>query len=98
LKSAAEVVYQHHERPDGRGYPRGLKGEAINSLALIVSVSDAFDAMMTTRAYRPSLTMDVIMSELQEFSGKQFDAKVVSVLVSFMDLVRSDIYGERLSA
>ena len=67
----------HHERYDGRGYPEGIKGEAIPLFARIILVADTFDAMTSSRPYRKGLPMDVAFSELREFSGTQFDANVV---------------------
>lgn len=82
LKEAGEIVEQHHERFDGKGYPKGLAGEAIRIEARIISVVDAFDAMTTTRPYRPALSRQQAIQELRRCAGTQFDPRVVEALVS----------------
>ena len=73
-----EIVRHHHERMDGSGFPDGLRGEAIPMVARLVSVVDAFDAMTTNRAYRPSRQPEEAMVELQRCAGLQFDPDVVA--------------------
>lgn len=82
LKEAAEIVEQHHERFDGKGYPKGLSGEAIRHEARIIAVVDAFDAMTSTRPYRRALTQREAVEELRRCSGSQFDPRVVDALAS----------------
>lgn len=81
LKDAGEIIEQHHERFDGKGYPRGLAGEAIRIEARIISVVDAFDAMTTTRPYRRALSVQQAIAELRRCAGSQFDPRVVEALV-----------------
>ena len=71
----------HHERYDGNGYPDGLTGEEIPLPARIISVADAFDAMLSTRPYRKGLPLDKAIKELKDNSGTQFDPKVVEALL-----------------
>jgi putative nucleotidyltransferase with HDIG domain len=78
------IVELHHERPDGRGYPFGLRGEDIPLDARIVHVADAFDAMTSARAYRAALHASVAFAELQRFSGTQFDPACVEALLAAM--------------
>lgn len=75
----------HHERYDGKGYPNGIAGEDIPIIARIICVSDAFDAMNSRRCYRSSLSADVIISELQNNRGKQFDPDVIDCLMSLIE-------------
>ena len=75
---ALSIVRSHHERLDGSGFPDGLKGEQIPFEARLVSVADAFDAMTSVRPYRPSLSVNHAMRELEEGKGVQFDAEVVT--------------------
>jgi putative nucleotidyltransferase with HDIG domain len=75
------IVELHHERPDGRGYPFGLRGEEIPLEARIVHVADAFDAMTSARAYRAARPAAAAFAELERFSGTQFDAASVDALV-----------------
>ena len=72
-----DIVRSHHERMDGSGFPDGLKGDAIPVMARLVCVVDAFDAMTTNRAYRPSRQPRDAMDELSRCSGLQFDPAVV---------------------
>ena len=86
LKNAESYVAYHHERFDGSGYPKGLKGEEIPIGARIMGVVDAFDAMTSDRSYRPALTVEVAVQELEKGAGKQFDANIAEV---FIGLIRS---------
>ncbi len=67
----------HHERYDGSGYPKGLSGDNIPLIARIICVADSLDAMNSNRCYRPRLTEEVIISELEKNKGKQFDPEVI---------------------
>lgn len=75
----------HHERYDGKGYPNGLAGEDIPIIGRIICVSDAFDAMNSKRCYRDNLSEEVIISELKNNRGKQFDPDIVDCLLSLID-------------
>ena len=75
--AARRVVLQHHERWDGRGYPAGLGGEAIDLCARVVAAADAFDAMTSERPYRRALGHGEAAAELRRCSGTQFDPQVV---------------------
>ncbi|MFN2570421.1 MAG: HD domain-containing phosphohydrolase [Gemmatimonadales bacterium] len=74
---ALAIVRSHHERLDGKGFPDGLKGDVIPLEARLVSVADAFDAMTSERPYRPSLSVQRAMRELEEGKGVQFDPQIV---------------------
>jgi putative nucleotidyltransferase with HDIG domain len=74
------IVELHHERPDGRGYPRGLRDEDIPLPARIVHVADAYDAMTSARAYRAALPPGVALREIWRCSGTEFHADVVAAL------------------
>ena len=78
-------VVSHHERFDGRGYPRGLKAEEIPLLGRIIGVADAFDAMTSDRVYRPRLSDQVALAELRKHSGTQFDSRVVTAFLAAYD-------------
>lgn len=79
LEAASEIVYAHHERPDGRGYPRGLTGDDIPLGARLIMVCAAFDAMTEDRPYRRGLNSEAACDELRRHAGTQFDAAVVDV-------------------
>ena len=68
-----DAIYQHHERFDGKGYPRGLAGEEITLAARILNVADTIDAMVSERPYRGTISVQEVLLELQRESGRQFD-------------------------
>lgn len=78
---ALSIVRSHHERLDGSGSPDGLKGDKIPFEARLVSVADAFDAMTSVRPYRPSLSVQHAMRELEEWKGVQFDTTIVNAFL-----------------
>jgi PAS domain S-box-containing protein len=80
----AEVVRQHHERQDGSGYPRGLKGEEILLEARIIAVADVVEAMLAPRPQRPALSVAACIEELQTQAGRRYDARVVKVCVKLL--------------
>jgi HD-GYP domain-containing protein (c-di-GMP phosphodiesterase class II) len=80
---AALYTLHHHEAMDGRGYPAGLKGTEIPVVSRIVSVIDAFDAMVSSRPYRKGLAFEEAARRLVESSGKQFDSAVVQSFLTF---------------
>ena len=77
-KELAEIILHHHERYDGQGYPDGLHGNDIPSLASILTVADAFDAMTTNRIYKPRKKIQEALAELESLSGSQFHPEVVA--------------------
>ena len=78
----AQDILSHHERHDGKGYPRGLVGEDIPLRARIISIIDSFDAMTSDRPYRKGMTHKEAIDELLRCSGTQFDPKLVDVFVN----------------
>ena len=81
-RSAPEIVYAHHEQPNGKGYPRGLKGDEIPLGSRIIMTVGAFDAMTSDRPYRRGLSTEAAIEELQSHSGTQFFPDVVNALVT----------------
>jgi len=84
LNTEKDIIVQHHERYDGKGYPKGLKAADISFEAMIISVADAFDAMNSKRAYREALSKDVIISELEKSRGTQHSPAVVNVFLMML--------------
>lgn len=82
LKEAAEIVLSHQECFDGSGYPRRLKGEEIPLGARIFAVADTLDAMISDRPYRKALPISAAREEIERFSGRQFDPRVVEVFLA----------------
>ncbi len=76
----AEIIYQHHERMDGSGYPRGLRGREILPAARILAVADVAESMAAHRPYRPALGLEAALGELTARSGQLYDAEVVATL------------------
>lgn len=81
-----ECILYHHERMDGSGYPFALKGEAIPVSARILSVADAFVAMIHERSYRMALSQQEALGEIQKASGQGFDPLVVTALLAVIDV------------
>jgi len=78
----AEIVYQHHERMDGSGYPRKLKGDEILIEARIMAVADTVEAMSSHRPYRPGKGMDAALEEIEKNKGTLYDADAVDACLS----------------
>ncbi len=87
FKDIIPIVMHHHEKFDGKGYPKGLKGENIPLVARIAAVADTFDAMTSKRTYRDALSLEVVTSEIEKCSGTQFDPKIAKV---FLDIIKND--------
>jgi HD-GYP domain-containing protein (c-di-GMP phosphodiesterase class II) len=88
FKDVVPLVLYHHEKYDGTGYPKKLKGEEIPLMARILSVADALDAMTTDRGYKNKRTLEDAISELKKGAGKQFDSNVVNLCI---ELIRKNI-------
>lgn len=89
LKVAAVIAYTHHERFDGTGYPRGLKGEAIPIEGRIASIADAFDALTTQRVYKPAFEIGHTIDLMLKHRGEHFDPELLDIFFSSTDeLVR----------
>jgi diguanylate cyclase (GGDEF)-like protein len=90
LRGAAEIVWAHHERYDGKGYPRGLAGEEIPLGARVFGVVDAYDAMTSRRPYRQAMSREQAAIEIARNSGTQFDPHVVE---AFLVMIRRSPEG-----
>jgi putative nucleotidyltransferase with HDIG domain len=84
------IVELHHERPDGRGYPIGMRGDDIPLAARIVHVADAYDAITSARAYRVARPSGDALRELWRCAGTEFHAEIVGALVNALPGVTSD--------
>lgn len=84
LKKYADAVLYHHERVDGKGYPRGVKGDKLPLFARILTVADAYDAMTSDRPYRKALTQEEAIRELKDCAGKSFDVKVSDAMIEII--------------
>ena len=90
FRAVLPAVGGHHEKWDGSGYPRGLKGEDIPLMARIMSVADTYDAMTSHRAYRSALKHSVAVAELDRCAGTQFDPDVVQAFLVAIERWRAD--------
>jgi HD-GYP domain-containing protein (c-di-GMP phosphodiesterase class II) len=85
LEDVSDAVYCHHERWDGMGYPRGLKGEEIPLPGRIMALVDAYSAMILDRPYRKALTDEEAVAELRRNSGTQFDPELVGPFIQLLE-------------
>jgi putative nucleotidyltransferase with HDIG domain len=81
----AEIILAHHERIDGKGYPRGLAGDDIPELARIISVADTYDVMTARDSYRTPMSSHDAIVELRRVAGKQLDARFVEVFIELLE-------------
>ncbi|MFH2012311.1 MAG: HD domain-containing phosphohydrolase [Pseudomonadota bacterium] len=92
LRPALDIPYCHHEKWDGTGYPRGIKGEQIPLAARIFAVVDVWDALCSERPYRPAWPEEKVREHIKEQNGKHFDPKVVEAFLELLkNLNQSDL-------
>jgi len=85
LQTAATIAHEHHEKYDGTGYPRGLKGKAISIYARIVAIVDVLDALLSKRIYKEAWRLEDVITFFEEKRGKHFDPELVDVLLKNID-------------
>jgi len=88
LQPALDIPYCHHEKWDGSGYPRGLRGEHIPLEARIFAVADVWDALTSDRPYRQAWSKENTVEFIKEQSGKHFDPQVVS---TFLEMISTEL-------
>ncbi|OGO32773.1 MAG: hypothetical protein A2Z29_00770 [Chloroflexi bacterium RBG_16_56_11] len=96
LEKASELVLCHHEKYNGEGYPRGLKGESIPIGARLIVVADSFDTMTTNRAYRPAMDFESSIKELHRCTGTQFCPVAIKAFLSGLRLHTSQQAGREV--
>lgn len=84
LEGVSEGALYHHERYDGKGYPKGLSGEEIPLIARMICVADSFDTMNSNRVYRKKLTKESIINEIESNKGSQFDPEIADVMLKLL--------------
>ena len=77
----ADCILAHHKRWDGKGYPKGLNGEAIPRVARIIALADSYDAMTSERSYRKALSEEEVLAEIRNNAGAQFDPEIARIFV-----------------
>ena len=87
MKMSASIANEHHEKFDGSGYPKGLKGEEITLSARIVALADVFDALGSRRVYKEQWSMDNILEFIKEEKGKHFDPNIVDKFFENIDTI-----------
>ena len=92
LRPALDIPYCHHEKWDGTGYPRGIKGEQIPLAARIFSVVDVWDALTSDRPYRNAWTVERVREYIRNESGKYFDPQIAE---KFLQLDLNDFINEQ---
>lgn len=85
MAEMAEYVLAHHERWDGKGYPKGLIGEQIPLQARIITLADAFDAMTSDRSYRRAMSQEAALEEVKKHAGTQFDPALAAVFIKMLE-------------
>ncbi len=99
LKMAETIARTHHERWDGKGYPRGLKAEDIPLVGRICAVCDVFDALTSERPYKKAWSVDAALKEIRNLSGTAFDPRIVEAFVSILSKIKKiKEEAERLKA
>jgi diguanylate cyclase (GGDEF)-like protein len=95
LEDVGAWVLSHHERPDGLGYPAGLRADEIALESRILAVADSYEAMVADRCYRPGIGAEQARAELESAAGTQFDAEVVSAFLHCLDRSEAELAGRR---
>jgi len=88
LIEAGEIVAQHHERFDGKGYPNGLSGDQISIEAAIIAVADSYDAMTTDRVYRKAMPKEKALEEINNYKGIMYHPLIVDTFISLIDSIQ----------
>ena len=84
LRPVLDIPYCHHEKWDGSGYPRGLKGDEIPLAARIFAIADVFDALTSDRPYRKAWTREEAINYIREQAGTHFDPKIVEIFIKIV--------------
>ena len=85
LKMAAQIAHEHHERWDGNGYPRGLKGDSICFAARVTAIADVFDALGSERCYKKAWELSEIVDYMKQKSGTQFEPRLIELFLANLD-------------
>lgn len=88
MNDVAQIIYHHHERMDGQGYPDGLQGDAVPFMARIICLADSYEAMTSNRAYRQSLPLTKVMYALDRGAGSQWDKELTDAWISIVERER----------
>ena len=89
MSIAKEIAYGHQEKWDGSGYPEGLKGESIPVSARLMAVADVYDALISRRVYKDSMSHDKAISIIEEGKGSHFDPFMVDAFLTIQDEIKA---------
>ncbi|MDX1295830.1 MAG: HD domain-containing phosphohydrolase, partial [Sulfurimonadaceae bacterium] len=89
LQAVATISHEHHEKWDGSGYPRGLKGEDIHIFGRITAIADVFDALASDRVYKKAWSFEKTVEFLKEQRGLHFDPKLVDLFLQHLDEIKT---------
>lgn len=92
-----KIVYQHHERIDGSGYPLGLKDKDILIESKIIGLADVVEAMSSHRPYRPALDMDIVLQEINTYKGIRYDSDVVNACLKLLNDKNFDLKNDEFN-
>ncbi|TDO91262.1 PAS domain S-box-containing protein [Halanaerobium saccharolyticum] len=103
LKSISEYILYHHEKWDGSGYPEGIAGDKIPIISQILGVADAWDAMLSKRAYRDPLSIETALEEIQKNKGSQFSPQVAEAFIQIVksnriDSLKKDVLKDEINS
>lgn len=93
LKYISEIVLYHHERWDGKGYPKGLKGKEIPFASRILAICDSIDAMKSDRPYRKSISDEICKNEITKNQGIMYDCKIAKCMLENWDDIVTNLYN-----
>ncbi|RKP51565.1 HD-GYP domain-containing protein [Cohnella endophytica] len=91
-----DMILYHHERYDGKGYPKGLKAEEIPLAARIMAVADSFDAMTSRRVYRPQTDINYAIAEIRKNKGAQFDPEIAEIFIEIVEKGENEVLSRCL--
>ncbi|OUS13821.1 two-component system response regulator [Gammaproteobacteria bacterium 53_120_T64] len=89
IRAAATIAHEHHEKWNGKGYPRGLQGEEIHIYGRIVALADVFDALSHARSYKDAWSIEKVVAYIEDHNGTQFDPELVNIFVEHLDEFRA---------
>ena len=85
IKAAAIIAHEHHEKWNGKGYPRGIAGLDIHIFGRIVALADVFDALIQARSYKDAWPIEEVVDYIKDHDGTQFDPELVAIFVEHID-------------
>ena len=88
MREVATLIYSHHERMDGQGYPEGLQGSDVPFLARIIGLVDSYEAMTSSRAYRRAMPLDTVRTILEQGAGSQWDPDLTGTWLGIVERER----------